>query len=584
MNKYDADIYLKLNNYGFSDKSIANVKNYLANQTLPVSLNTSQKRTRFIQKWSKDWRIDQGKLIYTPLNLAVVPDGERNTILKSIYEDITQGVSQGIDLFYKRVRDSYLNIRRSDVGSFLKSQKVYQITRPQNHIINKPILALSPNERWGIDCINMVAYASANGGIDRGSKFILTIVDYFSRKTWLRPLISQTAVNVRNALINIVAETKTYPRIVQADNGSEFQAETAVWFKDNNITYIKTLSYSPESNGLVEGRNKLVRNILREIMIRTNSRNWTTHLQTTANLLNTQMNGTTKRTPNSIWKEGHELQGERDRATIRRHEQRIINAVKNNPTTEYKVGDFVRVKMGTLYSSVRKLLKSGDRKNVVVNYSPTVYKITNILAKDKPDRRVGNNTISYEKLRYTLSNLDGSPLATQLKNNNPNAVRKSKRFFASDMQLVNDPEEETYLKDFSVEDAIKLNKMDKRNDIAVQRAIPRPAPIVRAVLPLPNARVPVVRPPIVPVVPVVENYVGKEVENTFGGFGRRLFVGKINKYDDVKKLYNVKYADGYEQEYTLSEIKKHLKREVVANVRPQRERRQVIVGGQIHFL
>jgi hypothetical protein len=355
--------------------------------------------------------------------------------------------------------------------------------------------------------------------------------------------------------------------------------------KDNNITYIKTLSYSPESNGLVEGTNKKIRNILREIVIRTNSRNWTTHLQTTANLLNSQMNGTTKRTPDSIWKEGHELQGEQDRATIRRHEQRIINLVKYNGTTEYKIGDFVRVKMGTLYSSVRKLLKSGDRKNVVVNYSPTVYKITNILRKDKPDRRVGNSTIEYEKSRYTLSNLDGTILQTQLKNNNPNAVRKSKRFFASDMQLVNNPEEETYLKDFSIEDALKLNKMDKRNDIAVARALPRPAPIIRAVLPLPvpNARVPPVQPSP-QAVPVVENYIGKEVENTFGGFGRRLFVGKITSYDRDKKLYTAKYTDGYEQEYTLAEIKKHLKREVVANVRPQRERRQVVVGGQIHYI
>jgi hypothetical protein len=185
-----------------------------------------------------------------------------------------------------------------------------------------------------------------------------------------------------------------------------------------------------------------------------------------------------------------------------------------------------------------------------------------------------------------LSNLDGTPLATQLKNNNPNAVRKSKRFFASDMQLVNDPEEETYLKDFSVEDAIKLNKMDKRNDIAVARAQPRPVPIVRAVLPLPvppNPRVPPIQPPP-QVVPVVDFYIGKEVENTFGGFGRRLFIGKIISYDKYSKKYTAKYTDGYEQEYTLAEIKKHLKREIVANVRPQRERRQVVVGGQIHLI
>ena len=42
------------------------------------------------------------------------------------------------------------------------------------------------------------------------------------------------------------------------------------------------------------------------------------------------------------------------------------------------------------------------------------------------------------------------------------------------MQLVNDPEKETYLNDFTVEDALKLNKMDKRKDVAVVRALLNP--------------------------------------------------------------------------------------------------------------
>ena len=319
-------------------------------------------------------------------------------------------------------------------------------------------------------------------------------------------------------------------------------------------------------------------------MIRTNSRNWTRNLQNCANLLNTQVNGTIKATPDSVWKPGHELQGEQDQGIIRLHEKRVINAVKNNDTTEYKVGDFVRVKMGTLFSSVRKLLKSGDKKNIVVNFSPTVYKIKSILRKDKPDRVVRNTIISYEKSRYTLENLDGTPLATQRKMNNPDAVRKFKRFFASDMQLANDPDKETYLKDFSVEDALKLNKLDKRSDLPPDRALPRPAPIVRAVLPLPAPKAPAPRPPVVPVVPVVENLVGKEVHNTFAGFGRKLFVGKIMSYDNTSKKYVVKYADGYETEYTLAEIKKYLIRDQVANVRAVRERRQVVIGGAVHYL
>jgi hypothetical protein len=239
--------------------------------------------------------------------------------------------------------------------------------------------------------------------------------------------------------------------------------------------------------------------------------------------LNTQMNGTTKRTPNSIWNEGHKLRGERDRDVIRRDEQRIINAVKNNGTTEYKIGDFVRVKMGTLYSSVRKLLKSGDRKNVVANYSPTVYKITNTLAKDKPDRRVGNTTIEYEKSRYTLS-LGGTILQTQLKNNNPNAVRKSKRFFASDMQLVNNSEKETYLKDFSIEDALKLNKMDSRSKSKTKTTTHSES---RSPSPSPTKQSPSSPTTHSPSSPSSRRLRRKRGRKSFGGFGRRLFIEKL---------------------------------------------------------
>jgi hypothetical protein len=49
-NKYDAKLYNKYNNYGFSDKSLDDVKTYLASQKLPLSLDTKEKRKRFIEK------------------------------------------------------------------------------------------------------------------------------------------------------------------------------------------------------------------------------------------------------------------------------------------------------------------------------------------------------------------------------------------------------------------------------------------------------------------------------------------------------------------------------------------------------
>ena len=93
--------------------------------------------------------------------------------------------------------------------------------------MNKPILSKNVNEQWGIDCINMTSFANNNGGVQNGYKFILTVVDYFSRFVWARKMKTQTAINVTNSLKSIVQETNTYPKMIQEDNGSEFMNETS---------------------------------------------------------------------------------------------------------------------------------------------------------------------------------------------------------------------------------------------------------------------------------------------------------------------------------------------------------------------
>ena len=85
------------------------------------------------------------------MNLEVVPNNKREETMKEIYENETIGPSRGIEMFSHTICELYLNIRGSDASDFLKQQKVCQMTRTQNHRINKPILATNVNERWGID-------------------------------------------------------------------------------------------------------------------------------------------------------------------------------------------------------------------------------------------------------------------------------------------------------------------------------------------------------------------------------------------------------------------------------------------------
>ena len=177
--------------------------------------------------------------------------------------------------------------------------------------------------------------------------------------------------------------------------------------------------------------------------------------------------------------------------------------------------------MGTLYSNVRKLIKSGDKKLIVVNYSPTIYQIESVLKKDIKDKVVRDNVISYEKSRYTLKNLDGTSVQTQQKLNNPNKERRDKRFFASDFQLVKNPNTDgSYLEHFSVNDALKLNKKDLPLPVAVERALPRPAPILGAVLPLPIIQ------DVLPLPIPKDDLIGRKIQKTFKGYGKKYLWGR----------------------------------------------------------
>ena len=67
---------------------------------------------------------------------------------------------------------------------------------------------------------------------------------------------------------------------------------------------IRTVSYSPTSNGLIENFNNILRKLIREGFIRNNNFNWIDNLDVYIKNRNESRHSTTKYTPNQIWTEG----------------------------------------------------------------------------------------------------------------------------------------------------------------------------------------------------------------------------------------------------------------------------------------
>jgi hypothetical protein len=204
--------------------------------------------------------------------------------------------------------------------------------------------------------------------------------------------------------------------------------------------------------------NSQIRKILREISIRTNSLSWIQFLQTVCDNKNNSKSSTTKYTPNQLWKSTNtpvrhsdnnsgpyfNRTSIQDKVAMRMKQLAKKKLEKDVP---FEVGDLVRVKMTALYSQVRQMVKDKDKKFIVVRYSPDVYRIRSILKKDN---------VGYENKRYTLEYLNGDPVQTQIKLNNPNATRHMKRFFASDFLRVENIPESPII---NSKDALKLNKL-----------------------------------------------------------------------------------------------------------------------------
>ncbi|GJZ10976.1 retrovirus-related pol polyprotein from transposon TNT 1-94 [Tanacetum coccineum] len=103
-----------------------------------------------------------------------------------------------------------------------------------------------------------------------GKKYILVIVDDYSRFTWVKFLRSkdETPIFVINLLKQLQVGLNKTIRFVQTDNGTEFVNKNLTDFYESvGITHQKTVPRTPQQNGVVERRNRTLIEAARTMLI-----------------------------------------------------------------------------------------------------------------------------------------------------------------------------------------------------------------------------------------------------------------------------------------------------------------------------
>jgi hypothetical protein len=413
------------------------VVQYKRNEEIPDWI---QDKTKFRKQFNDERLTRKMDKLYFD-GVEIVRKADIDGILTKFYKKAENSIGVGIVAFYKKVRQEYLNIKRSEVAEFLQKQQTYQMTRSSSHRINKPITSDYPNQLWAVDLVELSERIPNTQHIS----FILNVVDVFSRKVFLFPLKKKLADNIAGCFKIIKQRLKVLPKYLMCDNGGEFMGDFEKYCEKEGIKIRNTRAYSPQSNGIVERKNREVRKRMNELIIRAENQriDWRKLLNTVEASINGSYTDTIKGTPNDVWSPTNERVNlnEEQNELVKRVAKNTRDKIEKFKSKEFKEGDLVRAKMSSLYTSIRKLIKEGKGKDIRVNYSPDVYRISKVIISKK---------LGFTKNSYYLETLQGHALVVGAKDT-------PKRFYVNDLQEV--PED--YKKgDMTMNQAVKLDKIE----------------------------------------------------------------------------------------------------------------------------
>ena len=90
---------------------------------------------------------------------------------------------------------------------------------------------------WGVDLAGIQLLSKFN----KGFRFLLCVIDIFSKYAWVIPLKDKKGISIVNAFKIILKESKRKPNKIWVDKGSEFYNNSfKKWLKDNDIEMYST--------------------------------------------------------------------------------------------------------------------------------------------------------------------------------------------------------------------------------------------------------------------------------------------------------------------------------------------------------
>lgn len=269
----------------------------------------------------------------------------------------------------RKLEEAVPTYGKNQIQDWLQSQESYTLHKPIRKIFPRNKYHVTNiNDLFEIDLIDVQSLSKFNNDI----KYLLSVIDVFSKYAWVKPLKSKTAIEVSSAIEALLCTSGRRPLAIQSDKGKEFLGSAVQKiFKKYGIKHI--LANNPDIKAsVIERFNRTLKTKMFKFFTFTSTYKYLDVLQKFIDAYNKTKHRTIKMAPADVT----------DENILQVYNSTYRNTHKNKKKNKFCVGDFVRI------SKYKHTFEKGYETNwtlevfkiiKVIKRSPyTVYKICDL--------------------------------------------------------------------------------------------------------------------------------------------------------------------------------------------------------------
>lgn len=297
-----------------------------------------------------------------------------NQVLRSIYYDVRNPAGFGSkEKLFAAASQILPGITRADVNEWLSREHVYTLHRPvRRNFTRNPVVSSGKGQHAQSDLVDMQQFSSWNDGY----RYILTLIDVFSKEAAALPLKTKSMNEVSQALDELLCESPC--QNLWTDGGKEYENQEVQKVIDKHNMTIHFTRNTQIKCSIAERFNRTLKSKMYRYFTMKNTRRYVDVLDALVNAYNHSHHRSIKMRPVDVHEENSSIVF-RNLYGFANERQMILAGSDERP--KFNVGDTVRVRyfLPQMEKSYFPTYTDQTFKvhAAVLNYPRTMYRLEN---------------------------------------------------------------------------------------------------------------------------------------------------------------------------------------------------------------